>query len=75
MAKTAIAFIVITALIIAMSDNKTVFSLVLLAWGLLAAAFVPLILVYSRKKSPSEPLVITMVFVGIAVDYWFIFLL
>lgn len=71
-AKMATAFIIITAVIIAISDNKTIFNLVLLAWGLLAAAFVPLILVYSRKKSPSQPLAITMMLVGIAVYlFWY----
>jgi sodium/proline symporter len=71
-AKMATAFIIITAVIIAISDSKTIFNLVLLAWGLLAAAFVPLILVYSRKKSPSQPLAITMMLVGIAVYlFWY----
>lgn len=71
-AKMATAFIIITAVIIAISDNKTIFNLVLLAWGLLAAAFVPLILVYSRKKSPSQPLAITMMLVGILVYlFWY----
>ena len=65
-AKMATAFVVLTALVIAISDSKTVFNLVLLAWGLLASAFVPLILVYSRKQLPSEPLAIMMVLVGVA---------
>lgn len=71
-AKMATAFTVITAVIIAISDSKTIFSLVMLVWGLLAAAFVPLILIYSRKKSPSQPLAITMMLVGIAVYlFWY----
>jgi len=64
--KLATAFVVIVATCIALSDNQTVFQLVLLSWALLASAFVPLILVYSLGQKPSEKLGITMVISGIS---------
>lgn len=42
--KLATAFILLAALSLALSNNQTVFSLVLDAWGWLGSAFVPLIL-------------------------------
>lgn len=64
-AKIATTLVVITALVIALSDNKTVFKLVLLAWGLLAASFVPLVLLYASNRLPSQPLAIAMMLTGI----------
>jgi SSS family transporter len=64
--KLATAFVVIVATGIALSDNQTVFQLVLLSWALLASAFVPLIIVYSFGQKPSEKLSILMVISGIS---------
>lgn len=65
--KFATAVVVLLALLIAISGNQSVFQLVLIAWGLLAAAFVPLLSVYALGGRPSEWLAIAMMVVGIAV--------
>lgn len=45
--KIATALILGFAVLVAMSDNSTVFSLVLDAWGMLSSSFAPLILIYA----------------------------
>lgn len=55
------------ALLISLYADESVFRLVLIAWGLLASAFVPLLLVYARGYQPSEPLALGMMLGGIAV--------
>lgn len=51
----------------ALSDNHSVLSLVLIAWGLLASAFAPLLLVYAFDGKPDEKLAISMLLVGVSV--------
>jgi sodium/proline symporter len=53
------------ALAIALARTQSVFSLVILAWSTLAAAFVPLLLVYVRGHRPSEPHALLMIFIGV----------
>ncbi|HKJ83197.1 MAG TPA: sodium/proline symporter [Mariprofundaceae bacterium] len=65
--KMATGAVVLVALAIAISGNKSVFDLVLIAWGLLASAFVPVLAVYALGGKPSERLAITMMLVGIGV--------
>ena len=58
--------VVCLALTISLYADESVFRLVLIAWGLLASAFAPLLLVYARGGRPSEPLALTMMLAGIA---------
>lgn len=57
--------VVVSALCIALWGYSSVFQLVLVAWGLLAAAFAPLLFVYAMGQKPSEIQAITMMFMGI----------
>jgi len=70
-AKKATAAVVVLALVIALVDNQTlnqtVFRLVLISWGLLGAAFVPLILIYTRGGRPSEGQALTTMLAGVAI--------
>jgi sodium/proline symporter len=59
--------VVAVALGFALSDSRSVLSLVLIAWGLLASAFAPLLLVYAFEGKPDEKLAISMLLVGVAV--------
>ena len=56
--------VLVTAVAIALSNNETVFSLVLDAWGMLASAFVPLVVLYSLGKKVSERVGICMIAIG-----------
>ncbi|MDQ6992614.1 MAG: sodium/proline symporter [Mariprofundus sp.] len=64
--KMITVIVVISALCIALWGYSSVFQLVLIAWGLLAAAFAPLLLVYALGKKPGEIQAITMMLAGIA---------
>ncbi|MDH5721089.1 MAG: sodium/proline symporter [Spirochaetia bacterium] len=57
--------VLLTAVFIALTDNKTVFALVLDAWGMLASAFAPLIVLYSLKKEVSENAALSMLLTGL----------
>ena len=63
--KLATAGVVLVSLALSLSGNKSVFSLVLIAWGLLSAAFVPLLTVYALGKQPSERLALAMMGAGV----------
>jgi Na+/proline symporter len=63
--KLATFSVLVVAVVIALSGNKTVFALVLDAWGMLASAFVPLIVLYSLGNRVSEPVAIIMLIVGL----------
>ncbi|PIP01993.1 MAG: sodium/proline symporter [Zetaproteobacteria bacterium CG12_big_fil_rev_8_21_14_0_65_54_13] len=65
--KAATAGIVLIALGLSLSGNHSVLALVLVAWGLLATAFVPLLTVYVMGGRPSERLALLMVTGGVAV--------
>ncbi|MFQ5344897.1 MAG: sodium/proline symporter [Mariprofundus sp.] len=52
--KIATAIIVLAALGLSLSGSQSVFALVLIAWGLLASAFAPLLAIYALDKQPSE---------------------
>lgn len=62
--KLATVFVTAVALTIALSGNKSVFSLVLVAWSALASAFAPLLIVYALKQRVPEKLAITMMLGG-----------
>lgn len=63
--KLATAVVVLVSLVLSLSGNKSVFALVLIAWGLLAAAFVPLLTVYALGKQPSEKMALAMMGAGV----------
>jgi Na+/proline symporter len=65
--KLATGAVVLVALALALSGDKSVFALVLIAWGLLAAAFVPLMTVYALGRRPSEAMALLMVGTGVGV--------
>ena len=55
------------ALLLALSNNQSVFSLVIMAWSALASAFAPLLIVQSLRYKSSELVSITAVIVGLSV--------
>ncbi len=57
------------ALAIALFSDKSVFALVLDAWGVLGAGFAPLLTVYALGRRPSQPLAIAMLLGGVLVFY------
>ncbi|BBP43717.1 sodium:proline symporter [Thiosulfativibrio zosterae] len=56
--------ILVCATLMALSNNDTVFTLVLYAWGILSSAFVPLILIYAFNKPITEKLALMMIISG-----------
>lgn len=63
--KLATLAVMLVALGIALYGNKSVFELVILAWGLLAAAFAPLMLIYRFRRLPSEGQCIGIMLTGV----------
>lgn len=63
--KLATLAVITVALLIALFGNKSVFELVLLSWGLLAAAFAPLMIIYSFRRLPTEPQCIGIMLSGV----------
>ena len=55
------------ALAVALTDQQSVFDLVILAWSSLASAFAPLALVYASRGKPSEFQALLMMVVGVAI--------
>jgi len=62
--KLATVFVTAMALTIALSGNKSVFALVLIAWSTLGTAFAPLLIVYALKQKVPEKLAIAMMLGG-----------
>ncbi|HEX9808214.1 MAG TPA: sodium/proline symporter [Alphaproteobacteria bacterium] len=65
--KGATVLVTALALGLALSENESVFSLVILAWSVLASAFAPLLVVYAVGGRPGEALALTMSITGVAV--------
>lgn len=63
--KVATLVVVIIALLIALYGNSSVFELVILAWGLLASAFAPLMLIYRFHRLPTEWASIAIMLTGV----------
>jgi SSS family transporter len=63
--KIATASILVFAVLVALSDNSTVFSLVLDAWGMLSASFAPLLLIYALGGRPGQWQAISVVLTGL----------
>jgi sodium/proline symporter len=65
-AKAATLLVTVFALALALQGNHTVFSLVIVSWAVLAAAFAPLMTVYVLGGRPSQATAIAMTLVGVA---------
>lgn len=65
--KGATAAVTIGALVIALSGNQSVFTLVILAWSTLAVAFAPLLTLYALNRRVSEKVAIGLMIGGIAI--------
>lgn len=63
-AKTNTAIIAFFATFLALFDNQSVFSLVMVAWLALACSFSPLIIVYAMNGKISEKMALSMMFCG-----------
>jgi SSS family solute:Na+ symporter/sodium/proline symporter len=71
MMKLATAASIAIALLLALSGNQSVFSLVILAWSTLAAAFAPLLALYALRRKVSEPAAIAMLVGGVSIAlFW-----
>jgi len=64
--KIMTAIVVLIALWLSLSNNQSVFALVLIAWGLLAAAFAPLLSLYALGHRPSEKSAIAVMGAGVS---------
>ncbi len=67
--KGGTVLISLLALTIALLSDKSVFALVLDAWGVLGAGFAPLLTVYALGRRPTQAVAIAMVLGGIATVY------
>lgn len=65
--KTATVVVTALALAIALSNNESVFTLVILSWSFLASAFVPLLLAYIIGGKPTDMQALTILCVGLGV--------
>jgi SSS family solute:Na+ symporter/sodium/proline symporter len=65
--KLATAAVTGLALAIALSDNRSVFQLVILSWSTLACAFAPILTTYSIGRRLSEPAAVGVMVLGVAV--------
>jgi SSS family transporter len=63
--KLATLSVIVVALLVALYGHQSVFELVILAWGLLAAAFAPLMLIYRFHRLPGEGQCITVMLAGV----------
>lgn len=65
--KAVTIFMAAFALAIALSGSQSVFSLVILAWSVLASAFAPLVIMYALGKQVLERQAIVMMLTGVSV--------
>jgi len=65
--KTATGLVTLLALFIALTENQSVFSLVILAWSTLASAFAPLLTVYALGRRIPEAGAILAMAAGVGV--------
>ena len=66
--KLSTVFICLMALTFALFAKETVFSLVLLSWSVLSAAFTPILLLYVFGQRPSEKEMILLMFVSVGLS-------
>ena len=67
MLKAATGSVTLLALALALMDSQSVFSLVIIAWSALAAAFAPLLTLYALNRRVSEPTAILLMLLGIGI--------
>ncbi|WP_425411145.1 sodium/proline symporter [Hyphococcus sp.] len=67
--KMATALVTLLALLIAVSETRSVFSLVILAWSTLASAFAPLLIIYALRRRIPETSAILALAVGVLVAF------
>lgn len=67
MMKLATAGVTLSALVLALSGNQSVFSLVILAWSTLACTFGPLLVLFALGRRVSEPVAIALMILGVAI--------
>jgi SSS family solute:Na+ symporter/sodium/proline symporter len=65
--KTATALTTLVALGLSLSESRSVFSLVILAWSTLASAFAPLLALYALGRRVTEPVAIGLMIIGVGV--------
>lgn len=65
--KTATAMTTLVALAFAVSDSRSVFSLVILAWSTLACAFAPLLILYALRRRVHEFVAIGLMIAGVSI--------
>ncbi|MFQ5610340.1 MAG: sodium/proline symporter, partial [Woeseiaceae bacterium] len=65
--KIATAAVTALALAIALTDNRSVFHLVILSWSTLASAFAPMLTIYSGGRRLTETAAIATMAIGVAV--------
>lgn len=66
--KLATIFITGIALLLALMNNQSVFSMVIMAWSSLASAFAPLLIFLCAGQKPSQIACITAMFTGLLVS-------
>lgn len=64
--KIMTAVVVLVSLALSLTESRSVFALVLIAWGLLAAAFAPLLTIYALGHRPSEKAAIAVMGAGVS---------
>ena len=65
--KLTTAVITVLALVLALSNQESVFNLVILAWSTLASAFAPLLILLSLRRVVSDRTAIVTLLVGVSV--------
>ena len=65
--KIATAAVTALALVIALTDNRSVFHLVILSWSTLASAFAPMLTIYSVGRRLTETAAVVTMAIGVAV--------
>src|SRR5690606_11771889 len=68
--KAATALVTLCALAFALAENRSVFSLVILAWSTLASAFAPLLILYAMKRRVGETAAILSMTAGVSVAFF-----
>ncbi len=68
--KGATVLFTVFAVVLAITDQQSVFDLVILAWSCLASAFAPLALIYALRGKPSEFQALLMMIMGVGTALW-----
>jgi sodium/proline symporter len=65
--KLTTAVITVLALVLALSNQESVFNLVILAWSTLASAFAPILILLSARRWMNDPAAIVVLLVGVGI--------